>query len=137
MFSLAPSRATPLLAKSLFVPDGLSDGTRNGGVLVAAFLGESSPHQRLPQGPQTQSMPAPALTKRQTEVVQLIADGYSSRRIALRLSVSIKTIEKHRQALMDKLDIHEVATLTRYAVSNGLVSCSDRQARGVATLVHP
>jgi two-component system response regulator len=57
----------------------------------------------------------------QTEVVRLIADGYSNRQIARLLCVSIKTVEKHRQSLMDKLDIHEVATLTRYAVSSGLV----------------
>src|ERR1041385_1459150 len=64
---------------------------------------------------------SPALTRRQTEVVQLIADGYSSRQIAGVLSVSRKTVEKHRQAVMNKLDIHEVASLTRYAVSNGIV----------------
>jgi hypothetical protein len=51
----------------------------------------------------------------------MIANGYSSRRIAHVLSVSIKTVEKHRQAVMDRLDIHEIATLTRYAVSSGLV----------------
>jgi DNA-binding NarL/FixJ family response regulator len=64
---------------------------------------------------------APILTKRQTEVLRLIADGYSTRRVADKLLVSIKTVEKHRQALMDKLDIHEIATLTRYAVSSGFV----------------
>lgn len=64
---------------------------------------------------------APVLTSRQTEVMQLIAEGYSSKQIAAMLSVSIKTVEKHRQALMDKLDIHEIASLTRYAVSSGVV----------------
>jgi two-component system response regulator len=70
---------------------------------------------------QPKSTAGPSLTRRQTEVVRLIADGYSNRQIARLLCVSIKTVEKHRQALMDKLDIHEVANLTRYAVSNGLV----------------
>jgi DNA-binding NarL/FixJ family response regulator len=64
---------------------------------------------------------APALTSRQTEVVQLIAEGYSSKQIAGLLALSTKTVEKHRQAIMDKLDIHEIATLTRYAVSSGVV----------------
>jgi DNA-binding NarL/FixJ family response regulator len=64
---------------------------------------------------------APALTTRQIEVVQLIAEGYSSKQIAGLLVVSVKTVEKHRQALMDKLDIHEIATLTRYAISSGVV----------------
>ena len=121
MFSLVSSRGRPLIANSLSVAGGLSDGTRNGDVLVAPLLGGSSSYQRQPQGPQAQSRPAPALTKRQTEVAQLIAEGYSSREIAREFAVSVKTIEKHRQALMDKLDIHEIATLTRYAVSSGLV----------------
>ncbi len=61
------------------------------------------------------------LTNRQTEVLQLIAEGYTSKQIAGLFSVSAKTVEKHRQALMDKLDIHEIASLTRYAVAVGIV----------------
>jgi DNA-binding NarL/FixJ family response regulator len=61
------------------------------------------------------------LTSRQTEVVQLIAEGHSTKEIAGLLFVSIKTVEKHRQSAMDRLDIHEIATLTRYAVSSGIV----------------
>jgi DNA-binding NarL/FixJ family response regulator len=74
-------------------------------------------------GSESQSAGAKAqtLTTRQREVVQLIAEGHSGREIADLLSVSIKTIEKHRQSVMDTLDIHEIATLTRYAVSAGLV----------------
>ena len=71
--------------------------------------------------PQSYSMAAWALTPRQREVVQLIAEGFSSKQMAERLTVSVKTIEKHRQAAMNKLDIHEVATLTRYAISSGVV----------------
>ena len=71
--------------------------------------------------PQSNSMPAWALSPRQMEVVQLIAEGFSSKQMAELLTVSVKTIEKHRQAAMNKLDIHEVATLTRYAISNGVV----------------
>ncbi len=67
------------------------------------------------------SATAPALTSRQTEVLQLIAEGYSTKQIAGLLFLSIKTVEKHRQTLMSKLDIHEIATLTRYAVSSGVV----------------
>ena len=61
------------------------------------------------------------LTNRQRDVVQLIAEGYSNKQMAALLCISIKTVDKHRQALMDKLNIHEVATLTRYAVSHGVV----------------
>ncbi len=68
-----------------------------------------------------QARAVPTLTSRQTEVVQLIAEGHSSKQIAGLLFISIKTVEKHRQAIMDKLDIHEIATLTRYAISSGVV----------------
>jgi DNA-binding NarL/FixJ family response regulator len=75
-------------------------------------------HNRDPLAKST----APSLlTDRQMEVVQLIAEGYSSKQIAGLLFISMKTVEKHRQALMDKLDIHEIASLTRYAVSTGVV----------------
>jgi DNA-binding NarL/FixJ family response regulator len=64
---------------------------------------------------------APRLTTRETEVLQLIAAGYANKQIADSLDISIKTVEKHRQQMMAKLNIHEVATLTRYAISKGLV----------------
>jgi len=63
----------------------------------------------------------PELTPRQAEIVQLIAEGFSNKQMGELLTVSVKTIEKHRQAAMNKLDIHDVATLTRYAVSSGAV----------------
>jgi len=62
------------------------------------------------------------LTSRQTEVIRLIADGYFTRTIAELLRISPKTVEKHRQASMKKLDIHGIAMLTRYAVSSGIVA---------------
>ena len=62
------------------------------------------------------------LTPRQTEVLQLIAEGHSSKEIARRLSLSVKTVETHRSQLMKQLDIHEVAGLVRFAMRNGLVS---------------
>src|SRR5690242_516030 len=61
------------------------------------------------------------LTIRQTEVLQLIAEGYATKQIADVLSLSKKCVEKHRQSLMDKLGIHKVALLTRFAASRGLV----------------
>ena len=62
------------------------------------------------------------LTPRQREVLQLIAEGHSSKEIARRLDLSAKTVESHRSQLMKQLDIHEVAGLVRYAVRAGLVS---------------
>ena len=61
------------------------------------------------------------LTSRQSQVLQLVAEGYMSKQIAPMLSLSIKTVEKHRQGLMQKLDLHKIADLTRYAISNGII----------------
>jgi DNA-binding NarL/FixJ family response regulator len=61
------------------------------------------------------------LTTREAEVLQLIAEGFSNKQIAGELSISIKTVEKHRQQVMNKLGIHDVAGLTRYAISKGMV----------------
>jgi DNA-binding NarL/FixJ family response regulator len=61
------------------------------------------------------------LTPREREVLQLVAEGNANKQIASDLRISIKTVEKHRQALMDKLSIHETAGLTRYAISHGLI----------------
>ena len=69
------------------------------------------------------SRTARSLTPRETEVLQLIADGNSNKEMATALFISIKTVEKHRQSLMDKTCIHEAASLTRYAIYNGLIAC--------------
>lgn len=60
------------------------------------------------------------LTSRQMEILQLTAEGYANKQIGVVLSLSIKTVEKHRQEMMDRLHIHNVAILTRYAVSIGV-----------------
>jgi len=86
-------------------------------------------NQRQRRRTKSESGAAPALSSRQTEVLQLIAEGCSNKQIASLLCVSIKTVEKHRQMVMDKLDIHEVATLTRYAVSSGVVDTNLAPAR--------
>jgi DNA-binding NarL/FixJ family response regulator len=64
------------------------------------------------------------LTSREAEVLQLIAEGFSNKQIAAELCISIKTVEKHRQQVMNKLNIHDVAGLTRYAISKGMVERS-------------
>jgi len=61
------------------------------------------------------------LTPREAEVLQLIAEGRANKQIAFDLSISIKTVEKHRQQVMDKLNIHDTAGLTRYAIRNGVI----------------
>ena len=67
---------------------------------------------------------APVLTQREREVLQLIAEGKANKESAAELGISIKTVEKHRQNLMEKLGIHETAGLTRYAISAGIVESS-------------
>jgi len=62
------------------------------------------------------------LTDREREVLQLMAEGKSTKQIALKLHISIKTVETHRRQIMDKLDIHSVAELTKYAIRKGLTS---------------
>ena len=62
------------------------------------------------------------LTPRQREVLQLIAEGKGTRSIAAILRISVKTVEFHRTRIMDELDLHSTAELTKYAVSEGLVS---------------
>src|SRR5207249_4174448 len=67
----------------------------------------------------------PFLTSRETEVLQLIAEGDGNKQIAAELGISIKTVEKHRQQVMNKLHIHDIAGLTRFAISTGMVKPSE------------
>jgi DNA-binding NarL/FixJ family response regulator len=64
------------------------------------------------------------LTPRQREVLQLVAEGYATKEIATKLGIGVKTAESYRGELMKALDIHDVASLTRYAIRAGLVSVS-------------
>jgi DNA-binding NarL/FixJ family response regulator len=75
-------------------------------------LYQGPPHARPPQ-----------LTGREFEVLQLIAEGTANKESAAVLGISIKTVEKHREHLMKKLDIHDTAGLTRYAISSGIIEC--------------
>ena len=62
------------------------------------------------------------LTSREREVLQLVAEGVSTKEIASRLHVSVKTVESHRAQIMLKLDLHSVAELTKYAIREGITS---------------
>jgi len=64
------------------------------------------------------------LTSREVEVLQLVAEGQANKQIAAELSIGIKTVEKHRERLMAKLNIHDTAGLTRYAISAGVIESS-------------
>jgi len=83
------------------------------GVVVDDYL------QRLSKADFTNSE---VLTGREREVLQLLAEGKSTKQIALKLHISAKTVETHRRQMMDKLDIHSVAELTKYAIRKGFTS---------------
>ena len=76
--------------------------------LLAVFLTDAQPAQQL-------------LTPRERIVVQLVAEGHSNKQIAKVLSVSIKTVETHRAAIMRKLELTSTAALVRYAVRHKLI----------------
>jgi DNA-binding NarL/FixJ family response regulator len=66
------------------------------------------------------------LSSREVEVLQLIAEGKPNKQVAAELGVSFKTVDKHRQHLMAKLNIHDIAGLTRYAIAEGIIESSVR-----------
>jgi len=78
--------------------------------------------QPSPQQQETEAAkPDVELTQREAEVLQLIAEGYANKQIAAELGLSVKTVEKHRQQVMQKLDIHNIAGLVRHAVEKGII----------------
>ncbi len=79
---------------------------------------DRGPHDAItPSG----DIPDEVLTTREREVIQLLAEGKTSKEVAVALNLSVKTAETHRTNLMRKLGLHSVADLTRYAVRNGIV----------------
>ena len=66
--------------------------------------------------------PLDGLTGREREILQLIAEGLSSKEVATRLSISVRTVESHRSAVMGKLGVHKVAGLVRFAIREGMIS---------------
>jgi len=89
------------------------------GVLVQDYVRRvNAPAEALPSGGR-------ALTGREREVLQLIAEGSSTKEIATQLHLSVKTIETHRRQIMEKLGIYNVAGLVKYAVREGIASLED------------
>jgi DNA-binding NarL/FixJ family response regulator len=86
---------------------------------IAKRIAASSARQRGRDGVSKSN--ATQLTSRETEVLQLVAEGHANKQVAASLEISIKTVEKHRQRLMDKLNIHETAGLTRYAIAHRII----------------
>jgi DNA-binding NarL/FixJ family response regulator len=87
-------------------------------------------YQKSPGGVGLQKKSNTELTSREAELLQLIAEGHVNKQIALELGISIKTVEKHRQHLMEKLNIHDIAGLTRFAIAAGIIESSVQSTIG-------
>lgn len=90
--------------------------------LIAKRLNDQARKARANGSPA--STTPPQLTPRESEVLQLVAEGHANKMTADILNISVKTVEKHRQSLMEKLDIHDTAGLTRYAIAQGIIESS-------------
>lgn len=98
-----------LLAKKTFFTSRVSD------LILAGFL---NPNKAATGG----AVPCSPLSVREREILQLLAEAHTSKEIAARLGVSVKTIEAHRGNVMRKLDLHSIAELVRYAVRNKIIT---------------
>jgi DNA-binding NarL/FixJ family response regulator len=77
------------------------------------------------RGPFEGNPPLERLTARQREILQLVAEGKTTQEIAELLNISVKTVETHRMQLMERLDIHDIAGLVRFAIRVGLISVDE------------
>jgi len=95
--------------------------TRVSQMVLDGFLDRESPDSQEERSEKKQDGAATVLTGREREVIQLLAEGKTSKEVAVALHLSVKTAETHRTNLMRKLGLHSVADLTLYAVRNGIV----------------
>lgn len=82
------------------------------GIVVEDYIGQL----------QTNESGSPMLTEREREVLQLIAEGNTINQMSAKLCLSIKTVDSHRRRIMEKLDLHSIAELTKYAIREGMTS---------------
>jgi two-component system, NarL family, nitrate/nitrite response regulator NarL len=107
----------------------LSEGIREvnkGNILFGPFMAKRLP-ERERKSLDRAGRPKPRngrLTSREMEVIQLVAEGQANKQIAAELGLATKSVEKHRERLMRKLEIHDTAGLTRYAISAGIIESS-------------
>lgn len=92
----------------------------NGGVYLSPQIMHVVVDAAITSGEHPVDTPYEILSTREREVLQMLSEGRKTREIADILSVSLKTIESHRKNIMDKLDLHSIAELTKYAVRHGL-----------------
>jgi DNA-binding NarL/FixJ family response regulator len=94
-----------------------------GGMYLSPAIAKTAALANLKAGPSGGvTAQAEHLTKRELQVLQLIAEGKSTKDIAARLELSVKTVETHRKQIMDKLEIRSIAGLTKYCIREGLTT---------------
>jgi DNA-binding NarL/FixJ family response regulator len=91
---------------------------------IAQRLREKTYNVAEPDKNAEPAAPNVELTLREAEVLQLIAEGFANKQIAAELGLSVKTVEKHRQQVMNKLDIHDTASLVRHAAAKGIIEAN-------------
>ncbi|MEZ4649268.1 MAG: response regulator transcription factor [Candidatus Eisenbacteria bacterium] len=94
----------------------------DGGVHLGSAVSEQVVQDYVALAREGEPTGARSLSAREREVLQLLADGLATKEVADRLHLSVKTVESHRKALMDKLEIHSIAELTKYAIRAGLTA---------------
>ncbi|MGD0061169.1 MAG: response regulator transcription factor [Verrucomicrobiia bacterium] len=97
---------------------------QNGNTFFSPSIDKRLHDQKSPNGGGPLKKKIARLSSRELEVLQLIAEGKANKQTAAELGISIKTVEKHRQNLMAKLNIHEISGLTRYAIAAGIIESS-------------
>jgi two-component system response regulator NreC len=93
-----------------------------GGMYLSPAIAKTAALANLREGSPGGGKQSEHLTKRELQVLQLIAEGRSTKDIATRLELSVKTVETHRKQIMDKLEIRSVAGLTKYCIREGLTT---------------
>jgi DNA-binding NarL/FixJ family response regulator len=96
--------------------------SRSNKIYLSPSIAEKVIKNYITSFPRERFSPFSILTQREREVIQLIAEGKSTKKVASLLFLSVKTVETHRQNIMEKLDLHSVAELTKYAIREGLTS---------------
>lgn len=90
--------------------------------LIEDYLKRNDEKTHLTADADKEQSPFTILTPRQREILQLVAEGCTTKEIAGQLNISVKTVESHRTQIMERLHIHDIAGLVRYAIRTGLIS---------------
>jgi len=97
---------------------------QKGNTFFGPIIAKRLHDQKSPNGRRPLKKKIALLSSREVEVLQLIAEGKANKETAAELGISLKTVEKHRQNLMAKLNIHEISGLTRFAIAAGIIESS-------------